>query len=236
MRRTIMLCVWLAAPVVLLAYHYGPGQARLATEQASRAIAEARACEAREDWASAQAAWGQSLSVLPQEETAARLEVRLAQARSRMYVGDLPEAIADMESLLTEAQESGADADFRRELRATLAGGQYYAAWLMRLEGATAEEWLQPVDAARQNFRLLSETTTDSRLAEDYRKNLEATIRLERMDLSELQGLPLPKKCSSCKNVCQKCRSQSKSKCEPKEPQKKDARGAGFNQAPKGGS
>ena len=57
------------------------------------------------------------------------------------------------------------------------------------------------------------------------------------MDLSELQGQPLPKQCSGCKNVSQKCRSQSQSKCENKgEKEKKDARGAGFNEVPKGGS
>jgi hypothetical protein len=47
----------------------------------------------------------------------------------------------------------------------------------------------------------------------------------------------LPKFCSGCKNVSQKCRSQCQSKAEAKaEPEKKDARGAGFNDIPKGGS
>jgi len=163
--------------------------------------------------------------------------MRLAQARTRMWTGDLPEAITDLENLLAEAQRGGADKEFQSELRSTLAGGQYYEGWLMRLEGAAADEWLQPVEAARQNFRLLAENTSDTKLAGGYKKNLEATIRLERMDLSELQGQPLPKKCSGCKNVSQKCRCQSQSKCENKgEKEKKDARGAGFNDVPKGGS
>ncbi len=165
------------------------------------------------------------------------VQMRLAQARTRMWTGDLPEAITDLENLLTEAQRGGAHKEFQSELRSTLAGGQYYEGWLMRLEGAAADEWLQPVEAARQNFRLLAENTSDTKLDGDYKKNLEATIRLERMDLSELQGQPLPKKCSGCKNVSQKCRCQSQSKCENKgEKEKKDARGAGFNDVPKGGS
>jgi len=46
----------------------------------------------------------------------------------------------------------------------------------------------------------------------------------------------LPKCCSGCKNVSQKCRSQCQSKAENKPEEKKDARGAGFNDVPKGGS
>lgn len=180
------------------------------------------------------------MAATPPEKTAARFQLRLAQARTRMWTGDLPEAITDLENLLTEAQRGGADKTLQGEVRATLAGGQYYEGWLMRLEGAPADEWLQPVEASRQNFRLLAENTSDTKLAADYKKNLEATIRLERMDLSELQGQPLPKKCSGCKNVSQKCRSQSQAKCENpgkgEQKEKKDARGAGFNEVPKGGS
>ena len=237
MRKTILFSLWLLVPVVLLAYHYGPGQARLAMDRAAGKIAEARAFEAQEDWDAAYAAWSEALAATPTDQTAARFQLRLAQARTRLWTGDLPEAITDLENLLTEAQRAGADKAFQTELRATLAGGQYYEGWLMRLEGAAADEWLQPVEGARQNFRLLAESTSDPKLAADYKKNLEATIRLERMDLSELQGQPLPKKCSGCKNVSQKCRSQCQSKCENKgEKEKKDARGAGFNEVPKGGS
>lgn len=238
MRKTILFCLWLLVPVVLLAYHFGPGQSRLAAERAAKKIAEAKAFEAKEDWTAAYAAWSEALTATPVAQTTARFQLRLAQARTRMWTGDLPEAITDLENLLAEMQRAGADKVFQSEVRATLAGGQYYEGWLMRLEGATAEEWLQPVEGARQNFRLLAENTSDSKLATDYKKNLEATIRLERMDLSELQGLPLPKKCSGCKNVSQKCRSQCQSKCENKgeRKEKKDARGAGFNEIPKGGS
>jgi hypothetical protein len=95
-----------------------------------------------------------------------------------------------------------------------LASAQYYAGWLMRLEGATTQEWLAETEQSRQNFRLLAEQTEkDTVISEGYRKNLEAVIRLERMDLSELQGLPLPKQCQGCKNCSQKCRSQRESQC-----------------------
>ena len=47
MRKTILFCIWLLVPVVLLAYHYGPGQSRLAMDCAARKIAEAKAFEAK---------------------------------------------------------------------------------------------------------------------------------------------------------------------------------------------
>jgi len=236
MRKVMVFALWLLVPVVLLAYHYGPGQTRLAMDRAAKKIAEARALEAQEDWKAAYQAWGEALAATPPEQTGPRLQLRLSQAHSRMFTGDLPEAMSDMANLLAEAQHDKADAHLQSEIRGTLGTAQYYVAWLMRLEGATTEEWLPPVESARQNFRLLAESTKDTKTASDYGMNLEAAIRLERMSLDELQVQPLPKCCSGCKNVSQKCRSQCQSKAETKPEDKKDARGAGFNDVPKGGS
>jgi len=237
MRRKILFALWLLVPVAVLAYHFGPGQARLSTERAVRFIVTAKAFEAAEQWPEAVQAWADALAATPPEKKIARLQLQLAHANARIYVGELPEAMEVMESLLTEMQNVKADESLQREVRRSLGSARYYAAWLMRLEGAPTEEWLVQAESARQHFRLLAEDSNDTTLKKDFEKNLEATVRLEQMDLSELQGLPLPKKCSGCKNVCQKCRGQNKSKCEnPGDKEKKDARGAGFNQIPKGGS
>jgi hypothetical protein len=236
MRKTILFGLWLLVPVVLLAYHFGPGQTRLAMDRAAKKIAEARALEAEEDWQGAYLAWGEALAETPLTQSAPRMELRLSQAHARMFTGELPEAMQDLDGLLAEARHVEADAVLQREIRGTLATTQYYVAWLMRLEGATAEEWLPPADSARQNFRLLAEQTQGEKAVGDYEKNLEAAVRLARMDLAELQLLPLPKCCSGCKNVSQKCRSQCQSKAETDPKEMKDARGAGFNEIPKGGS
>ncbi|HEX5222881.1 MAG TPA: hypothetical protein VFZ59_25215 [Verrucomicrobiae bacterium] len=239
MRKKILFTVWLLVPVALLAYHFGPGQTRLSAERAAQKIAEARQLEVMEQWDAATQAWADALAATPANKTAQRLQIQLAHANARIYTGELPEAMDEMEKLLTEAQATKAGPNLQREIRSSLASSRYYAAWLMRLEGGTTEEWLKQAESARQHFRLLAEESKGATLASNFEKNLEATIRLEQMDLSELQGLPLPKKCSGCKNVCQKCRSQSQSKCEnPGEGEKKekDARGAGFNNIPKGGS
>ena len=106
----------------------------------------------------------------------------------------------------------------------------------MRLELAEKKEWKEPLEKARQNFRLLAEQTakTDAKASGDHQKNLEAVVRLARMDLSEVQALPLPKKCEGNKNVCSKCRGQKKSN-KPKDMKKKeDARGASVGKRPEG--
>lgn len=237
MRKKILFALWLLVPVAVLAYHYGPGQARLNTERAAQSIAAARAFEAKEQWPEAVQAWADALAATPADKKLARGQIQLAHANARIYVGELPEAMADLEKLLSEMVAAKTDATLQREVRSALGSARYYAAWLMRLEGAATDEWLVQAESARQHFRLLAEETKDKSLATAFEKNLEATVRLEQMDLSELQSLPLPKKCSGNKNVCQKCRGQSKSKCEnPGEKEKKDARGAGFNEVPKGGS
>jgi len=237
MRRSFWILVWLLVPVVLLAYHYGPGQSRLAQERAASWMAQARAFEQGEQWPDAVRAWAEALAATPEANTEARLRLRLANAHARLYVGELPEAMEAMEALLQEAKAAGVGTGLEREIRGSLAGVHYYAAWLMRLESAPLEEWLVQAENARQHFRLLAEQAAGTPAAEDYEKNLEATIRLEQMDLSELEGMPLPKHCSGCKNVSQKCRNQTESRSEQKgEKPDKDARGASFNPIPKGGS
>jgi hypothetical protein len=81
----------------------------------------------------------------------------------------------------------------------------------MRLEGSPREDWEPEIEAARQNFSLLAEQSVeqgDSNAAKRHEEDLESSIRLARMDLPELQGVPLP---SQCKRVSSKKRSKRKS-------------------------
>src|SRR5262245_36001217 len=111
MRKKILLAIWLLVPVALLAYHFGPGQSRLGMERATKKIAEARAFEASEQWADAVQAWTDALAATPADKTAERVQLRLAHANARMYVGELPEAIDDLGKLLAEAQTAKAGAN-----------------------------------------------------------------------------------------------------------------------------
>jgi hypothetical protein len=229
--------LWLALPVAMAAFHFGPGRAWMSADRSAERLAAAGRAEASEDWQGAVEAYDAALALMSPDATEARARVRLAQAKARARTGELPEAMQDMEGLLSDVLRGPGEGDLARAVREELASAQYHAAWLMRLEGADRQEWTAQTDLARMNFRLLAEhakASGDSR-ATDHQKNLEASIRLAQMDISELQGLPLPKQCSGCKNCSQKCRSQreSRKKEGPKEP--KDARGAGGNERPAAG-
>ena len=235
MKKNLFILLWALAPVALLAYHYGPGQAGLAREEAKASIRTALDFEAKKQWRQAIDAYNAALAALPDTETAKRQQLQLARANARIYVGELPEAMLAMEHLLDETAK-GSDSKLENKVRSSLASAQYYTGWLMRLELAEKEEWKEPLEKARQNFRLLAEQTakTDAKASEDHQKNLEAVVRLARMDLSEVQALPLPKKCEGNKNVCSKCRGQKKSN-KPKDMKKKeDARGASVGKRPEG--
>ena len=231
MKKNLFILLWALAPVALLAYHYGPGQAGLAREEAKASIRAALDFEAGEQWQQAIDAYNDALATLPDTETAKRQQLQLARANARIYVGELPEAMFEMEHLLDETAK-GSDSELESKVRSSLASAQYYTGWLMRLELAEKKEWKEPLEKARQNFRLLAEQT--AKASEDHQKNLEAVVRLARMDLSEVQALPLPKKCEGNKNVCSKCRGQKKSN-KPKDMKKKeDARGASVGKRPDG--
>ena len=235
MKKNLLIFLWALAPVALLAYHFGPGQAGLAREEAKASIRAALDFEAGQQWQQAIDAYNEALATLPDTETAKRQQLQLARANARIYVGELPEAMLAMEHLLNETAKSS-DSELESKVRSSLASAQYYTGWLMRLELAEKKEWKEPLEKARQNFRLLAEQTakTDATASEDHQKNLEAVVRLARMDLSEVQALPLPKKCEGNKNVCSKCRGQKKSN-KPKDMKKKeDARGASVGKRPEG--
>ena len=235
MKKNLFILLWALAPVALLAYHYGPGQTGLAREDAKASIQAALDFEAGQQWQQAIDAYNEALTTLPDTEPAKRQQLQLARANARIYIGELPEAMLAMEHLLNETAK-GSNSNLESKVRSSLASAQYYTGWLMRLELAEKKEWKEPLEKARQNFRLLAEQTakTDAKASGDHQKKLEAVVRLARMDLSEVQALPLPKKCEGNKNVCSKCRGQKKSN-KPKDMKKKeDARGASVGKRPEG--
>ena len=239
MKKRFLLAFWCLVPVVVLAYHFGPGQPRLKRDLASQYVAAGRAAEQKGAWGAAAASYAEALAALPAGETELRWQLQIARNKARMFSGELPEAMLELDGLLRDLIKADAPPSLIDEVRAEVATAQYYTGWLMRLEGAASEEWTPEVDEARQHFRLLAEDAArhgDTSSADRQARNLEAVIRLARMDLTELQGLPLPKQCEGCKNASQKCRSQRESQAkkgqQPKE--KKDARGAGAGKRPDG--
>jgi len=220
----LMVATWLVTPVVLLGLHYGPGQRSLAEDRVKAAVAQAQLAEADKNWTVAAASWRKAIDAVPANDGDQRVRLSLKYQMARVMKGELPQALEDTATLLTQSRSWNISEPVNRELRAQLGGMHYWAAWLMRLEGAAPGEWEPVADQARQHFRLLAET--EPAAADAQKKNLESTIRLIRMDLSELQGLPLPKECKGTKNCSGQCKSQREGRCKSDKlsDEKKDAR------------
>ena len=200
MRKAIFV-VWLLVPVAAGAYHYGPGQERIKLDDASRMIRQADSYAANKQWDKAVAAYTEAQTVLPKDQLQLGRRLRLERAKAQMFAAQLPAANAELKGLVEELQTEAANAGSRgtpqllADARSALANSQYYKTWLMRLEGLPQEQWEPEIEAARQTYKLLAqqtETAGDAKSSQRYKQDLESVIRLARMDLSELQGLPLP--------------------------------------------
>lgn len=224
MKRKLFWVLWCLLPVGALALHMGPGQEWLRRDNAARAVHVALAAQGDADWAGAADAFGRAQDLLSEDARAGRARLALAEAKARIQAGELTEGQDQLEELLAdELAQAAPETELVEQLRNELGTTAYWGAWLMRLDGALPDEWLLEAETARQHFRLLAEGTTDDAEADTFMKNVEAVIRLEQMDLSDLQALPLPKNCPNCSNgICQKKRDQRLSKC--KKPGKGDAR------------
>src|SRR5262249_39659009 len=140
--RTFGLLAWLMLPVLVGAYHYGPGQEKLRLDDVSRTLAEADALAAREQWSGALSRYEQALSLLPAGRVDEARRIKLQRAKVQMQDRQLPEASAVLKELVDQLEsDKAADSKLRDDARAALASSQYYMTWLMRLEGLSAEEW-----------------------------------------------------------------------------------------------
>jgi hypothetical protein len=195
--RIAILLIWLMLPIVAAAYHYGPGQERLVLDDVSTMTAQAEQAAQAEQWAKAEELYGEALKNLPGDGyTHQRRRLRLEQAKAQMNNHKLPSAHDDLSVLVEEMQDDkDADPTLLAEARSAMANSQYYLTWLMRLEGRPREDWEPEIESARQTYKLLaeqSEKSNETKQAKKNREDLESAIRLARMDLKDLQGLPLP--------------------------------------------
>jgi hypothetical protein len=238
--RNLALVFWLTVPVAAWAYHRGPGQERLVLDDASRVLAAADRQAVAEQWADAVAGYDEALSLLPPENVDATRRARLQRAKAQLQIGQLPAAYDDLTALVDEAQrDPNTDRALLGDARRSLANAQYYLTWLMRLEGEPEAVWGPEIEAARQSLRLLSEQDSQSGhadLAQSDREDLEAAIRLARMDLHELQALPLPCQCKGCCSGQCKCKGKKPGR-NPGKGQKppEDMRSAGSGPPPDNG-
>jgi hypothetical protein len=194
--RILLLVGWLGVAVVAVAWHYGPGQSLAQFDRAAAAARTADEAVAAKRYSAAVSGYDNALKLLPPGRPDLARRMRLEKAKAMMLARKLPEARADLEDLVAELQsDSKPDETILADARETLANSQYYMTWLMRLERQPREQWEPEVEAARQTYRLLAEQAAgkgDAAKARQFREDVESSIRLARMDLGELQGLPLP--------------------------------------------
>lgn len=194
--KLTFLFLWLSVPVVWAAWHYGPGQEAIKRDRADKALALAKSGAGSEDFDAAIAGYDAALAALPKDEVAQSRRIRLARARAMVDGQRLPDGHRELEALYDEiTTDPQAEPAVMTGTREALANAKYYRTWLMRLEGQAREVWEPEIESARQHFRHLAEqdspvnTSTDRKRSQE---NLESAIKLARMDLAELQGLPLP--------------------------------------------
>jgi tetratricopeptide (TPR) repeat protein len=195
--RILLLTGWLLIGVAgAVAHLVGPGVEQQKLDTVATYLRAAEAAAADGDYALAVDKYNEALKALPEGRVGEARKIRLERAKAQMLARQLPDAHADLTALVDElAGDSSADPKLLADVRATMANSQYYLTWLMRLEGLGREAWEPEVEAARQTYKLLAEEAEkrgDVAAATKYREDLEASIRLARLELAELQGLPLP--------------------------------------------
>lgn len=194
--RTLLLVIWLLLPLGVAAFHYGPGQKHLAQDQAAMLLASADRAAAQKKFVDAQSLYEAALANLPESDLQRQRQTRLELCKVQMLNRQLPEANVALAALVNEmSNDSQADTELYADARGALANSQYYLTWLMRLEGQPREKWEAEIDQAQQIYRQLAveaEAQADAPQLKTWQQDLEASVKLARMDLGELQGLPLP--------------------------------------------
>jgi outer membrane protein assembly factor BamD (BamD/ComL family) len=191
--RIIFITLWCLLPVAFAAYHFGPGQRQLKFDHSESVLSQARAAVESRDWAAAVEAYQDALAKLPKDQVRLSRQIRLEAAKAKMQNKQLPVAREDLESLVNEIDDDkNADPALRDQARAALANSRYYMTYLMKLEGLPEADWMPEIEAARQEYKLLAQNSTDPGFAAQCADDLESAIRLARMDPAELYGLPIP--------------------------------------------
>lgn len=193
-REKMLWTVWAVIPVLLAIWWFGPGQELQARSRVASTVELAITAAEEENWEKAAELFGQAIGEAPSDSPRSNLWLRLRASHAEFMSGNTWNGIAGMEEVL---DDKNVDSDLARDARARIASAQYFATWKLRLEGAESAVWKPEAEKARQHFRLLAEDAEKRNAPESeaLKKNVESVIWLERMDLAELQSLPLPGGC-----------------------------------------
>jgi hypothetical protein len=194
MKRWLLL-LWLLAPLPAVVWHFGPGQKWLAHDHAHALIRQAQQAELQKNWTQAESLFRAAAGRVGNTDPTVRMQLEVALVRARYQQGAAVDAIDGADRILSDARFATLPDPLQREARELAGRIHYYAAWVMRLEGARRELWGEEAELARQNYRLLTESSFDAGkmgYGQTQQTNLESAVRLQRMSLTELMGRPLP--------------------------------------------
>ena len=192
MKRYLAL-LWLLLPLPVVVLHFTRGQQWLDLDQARALVRKGEMAEKKADWETADASYREAAKLVATADPALKLRLDLTQMRTRFRKGEAVEAIDLSEALLNDPSFGSMPVEFREEARELSGRIHYYAAWVMRLEGAQRELWMEQAELARQNYRLLVEQFDEAADPASHQKDLESAVQLQRLSLTELMARPLPK-------------------------------------------
>ncbi|MEY5013925.1 MAG: hypothetical protein RIS92_283 [Verrucomicrobiota bacterium] len=204
---------WFAIPLLAIAFHLAKGRSLAAADRAAASLVKGHAALANERWDEAAAAFTSALNTAPENRIDLLAQAASGKAKALIEDGDLYEAIDLLAPLLNSPETARALPKTRMdEIRATAAEARYYAGYALKLENAPRELWIDELELARQQLRLLStEAVTKNPVnsTSPYLLNLEQVHRVERETVYELQGRTVP---PQCQGACKK--SVLKKKCD----------------------
>lgn len=192
-----LILIWMLLPLPVVVWHYGPGQKWLGRELAGGWVKQAREAEASHDHPKAESLYRRAMGELVKEDALGRFQLEIAALRSQYEQGDGVKAVEALEKVLMDPAYQSLPKREKAEARAVAGQMHYYSAWVMRLEGAKRELWLEEAELARQNFRFLTEQQMKEGKLEQAKvmqDQLESAIELQRMGITELRARPLPDK------------------------------------------
>jgi hypothetical protein len=193
--KKFLIFLWLMLPLPVVVWHYGPGQKWLARDQAHALIRKAEAFETQKNWREAEVLFREAAERVRGVDDRLQTQLDIALVRARYRQGSAVEAIDMADRLVNDPKFQRQPDELQREARELASRIHYHAAWVMRLEGAQKDLWMEEAELARQNFRMLSEETLSAgrtNYSQLQQTNLESSVRLQRMGLVELMAKPLP--------------------------------------------
>lgn len=190
-----LVLLWILIPLPVVVWHFGAGQEWLARDRAHTLVRQAAAAEKRQAWPEAEAFYKEAVGQLKSGPAEVKTQLEVALARTRYRQGGAVDSIDLIDRVISDRSFAQQPEALQREARELAGRIHYYSSWVLRLEGAQRDLWMEEAELARQNFRMLAEqslTAGRTNYSFQQQTNLEAAVRLQRMSLTELMGRPLP--------------------------------------------